>query len=52
MTDRHFSDTNWDALIVATAQLSGCVRVLSEDLNAGQDYDGVTIVNPFCVSAP
>ncbi len=52
MTDRHFIDTNWDALIVATAQLSGCVRVLSEDLNAGQDYDGVTIVNPFCVSAP
>jgi len=42
----------WDALIVATAKLSGCTRVLSEDLNAGQDYDGVTVVNPFTVLAP
>jgi predicted nucleic acid-binding protein len=41
----------WDALIVATAKLSGCTHVLSEDLNAGQDYDGVTIVNPFTVPA-
>jgi len=42
----------WDALIVATAKLSGCVRVLSEDLSAGQDYDGVIIINPFAASAP
>lgn len=42
----------WDALIVATAKLSGCTRVLSEDLNAGQDYDGVTVVNPFTVLVP
>jgi predicted nucleic acid-binding protein len=25
----------------------GCHTVYSEDLNAGQDYDGVTVVNPF-----
>ncbi len=37
----------WDALIVATAKLSGCVRILSEDLNVGQNFDGVAIVNPF-----
>jgi predicted nucleic acid-binding protein len=42
----------WDALIVATAKLSGCVRVLSEDLTTGQDYYGVTVVNPFTISAP
>ncbi len=37
----------WDALIVATAKRSRCVSVISEDLNEGQDYDGVTVVNPF-----
>jgi len=42
----------WDALIVATAKLSGCVAVVSEDLNEGQDYDGVVVVNPFSVAAP
>lgn len=41
----------WDALIVATAKLSGCASVLSEDLNEGQDFDGVTVINPFNVAA-
>ncbi len=40
----------WDALIVATAKMSGCVRLVSEDLNDGQDYSGVTVVNPFNAS--
>lgn len=42
----------WDALIMATAKLSGCASVLSEDLNEGQNYDGVVVVNPFRVAAP
>lgn len=42
----------WDALIVAAAKVSGCVALVSEDLNDGQDYDGVTVVNPFIVPAP
>ncbi len=42
----------WDALIVATAKLSGCASVLSEDLNEGQNYDGVVVVNPFRVATP
>ncbi len=42
----------WDALIVATAKPSNCVSVLSEDLNDGQDYDGVTVINPFNVATP
>lgn len=42
----------WDALILAAAKHSGCVTVLSEDLNEGQLYDGVTVVNPFSVPAP
>jgi len=41
----------WDASIVATARLGGCVCVLSEDLSAGRDYDGVLVINPFAVSA-
>ena len=37
----------WDALIVAAARLSECDHLLSEDLNAGQVFDTVTVVNPF-----
>jgi predicted nucleic acid-binding protein len=37
----------WDALIVAAAKLSLCGFLLTEDLQAGQDIDGVVIVNPF-----
>lgn len=37
----------WDALIVASALKSGAVRILSEDLNAGQMIAGMRIENPF-----
>lgn len=37
----------YDALILATARLAGCDEVHSEDLNAGQDYGGVKVTNPF-----
>jgi predicted nucleic acid-binding protein len=37
----------YDALILATARLAGCDEVITEDLTAGQDYSGVTVVNPF-----
>ena len=37
----------WDAAIIAAAQRAGCDAVYSEDLNAEQDYDGVTVINPF-----
>jgi predicted nucleic acid-binding protein len=40
----------WDAAILAAAKQMGCRAVYSEDLNAGQDYDGVTVVNPFAAS--
>lgn len=33
MTDMRFLDTN---------------ILLSEDLNNGQNYDGVVVINPFC----
>lgn len=37
----------WDALIVAAAQASECPVLLTEDLQAGQVFDGVTVVDPF-----
>ncbi len=37
----------WDALIIAAAEKAGCTRILSEDLNPGQIYNGVPVFNPF-----
>ena len=37
----------YDGMIVAAAERAGCQRILSEDLNAGQEYFGVTVANPF-----
>lgn len=37
----------WDALIVASALKSGAVRILSEDLNSGQEIGNIRIENPF-----
>ncbi|HEX9111464.1 MAG TPA: PIN domain-containing protein [Terriglobales bacterium] len=37
----------YDCLIIAAAERAGCERILSEDFNAGQEYFGVTVANPF-----
>jgi predicted nucleic acid-binding protein len=37
----------WDALIVASAQHAGCHTLLTEDLQHGQDFDGVVVRSPF-----
>jgi predicted nucleic acid-binding protein len=37
----------WDALIVAAAKSASCRYLLTEDLQADQDLDGVTVINPF-----
>ena len=37
----------WDASIIAAAQQSGVSELWTEDLNTGQDFDGVRIVNPL-----
>ena len=37
----------WDSAILAAAKISGCDTLLTEDLNPGQDYDGVRAINPF-----
>ncbi|MGH9621627.1 MAG: PIN domain-containing protein [Bryobacteraceae bacterium] len=37
----------WDALIVAAAKSASCRYLLTEDLQAGQELDGLLVVNPF-----
>jgi predicted nucleic acid-binding protein len=37
----------WDALILAAARAAGALELCTEDLNHGQDYGGVRVVNPF-----
>ena len=37
----------WDALIVRAAEISGCGRILSEDLANGAVYGSVRVENPF-----
>jgi predicted nucleic acid-binding protein len=37
----------WDSLIVASAASAACSVVLSEDLNSGQRFKGLVVVNPF-----
>ncbi|HUH63357.1 MAG TPA: PIN domain-containing protein [Terracidiphilus sp.] len=41
----HFSI--WDAVIVCAAAEAGCQMLLSEDMQDGFVWKGVTIVNPF-----
>ena len=37
----------WDALIVSAAQTANCRYLLTEDLQDGQDLNGVKVMNPF-----
>lgn len=37
----------WDAMIVQCAVRLGCKHLLSEDLNHGQVYGDVQVINPF-----
>lgn len=37
----------WDAMIVWCAVQLKCKEILSEDLNPGQIYEGIPVINPF-----
>jgi len=37
----------WDAVILAAADAAGCRLLLSEDLQQGFTWSGVTVANPF-----
>jgi predicted nucleic acid-binding protein len=47
---QHCQISYWDAAIIAAAKHLGCTAVYSEELNPGQNYDGVTVINPFAAS--
>lgn len=37
----------WDSMILAAAHVSGARELLTEDLNHGQEYGRVRVMNPF-----
>jgi predicted nucleic acid-binding protein len=42
-----FSLSHWDARLLAACREAGVTTLYSEDLGAGTNYDGLTVVNPF-----
>jgi predicted nucleic acid-binding protein len=42
----------WDALVVSAALAVRCDMLLTEDLQDGQDFGGVRVVNPFANGPP
>jgi predicted nucleic acid-binding protein len=46
-TKQQYQLSYWDAAIMVAAMYLGCKTVYSEDLNDGQVYNGVRVVNPF-----
>lgn len=42
-----FQVSFWDASILAAAESAACRHLFSEDLNAGQAFGSVRVVNPF-----
>ena len=49
---RRYRLSYWDAAILAAARAQGCDAVYSEDLNSGQDYGGIQVINPFAIRSP
>ena len=49
---QRFQLSYWDAAIVAAAKDLDCRTLYSEDLNDGQVYDGVAVVNQFVERTP
>ena len=47
MLRRRFQLSQWDATIIAAALELDCQTIYSEDMNDGQLYAGVRIINPF-----
>ena len=45
MAVRDFFET--DILIIAATERAGYARIISEDLNSGQSYHGIAVVDPF-----
>lgn len=50
-TKERFAISYWDAAVIEAARALSCRTLLTEDLNDGQDYGGVTVENPFRAAA-
>ena len=48
---RRWRISYWDAAIIEAARSGGCSTLLTEDLQDGMNFAGVTVENPFSVSA-
>jgi predicted nucleic acid-binding protein len=46
-TYKQYQISYWDSLILAAAEKAGCTAVLTEDLQHGGTYHGISVVNPF-----
>lgn len=44
---QRYQTSYWDGAILAAAKRLGAGTVFSEDMNHGQDYGGVQVINPF-----
>ncbi len=44
---QRYQTSYWDGAIIAAAERLGCRIVYSEDLDDHQEYDNVTVINPF-----
>jgi predicted nucleic acid-binding protein len=45
--ERRYRLSWWDAMVVGAAQLQSCSILLTEDLQNGMVFNGVTVRNPF-----
>ena len=46
MADKEYGISYWDSLIVAAAERSGSIRIVSENLNSRQSYYGIAVIDP------
>ncbi len=44
---KSYSISFWDSCIISAAESVDCDSIYSEDLNAGQYYSGIKLMNPF-----
>jgi predicted nucleic acid-binding protein len=44
---QHFQLSHWDGLVVQAALDAGCTTLYTEDMQAGQRFDDLEVVNPF-----
>ena len=42
-----FRLSHWDSMLLAACKEAGVTKLFSEDMDAGTDYDGLIIINPF-----